>query len=331
MATPAELLAQSLAKFQTANRIDGTKASYRKDNPIEYGKVIAYLTGGSRPSGVTSDMGMGLMLEEDARRALEVIEPPPPQGAYFDDTFNDPNFALWLKTPSGAVPSLINLVPNGEGGNCVRLITTPTSSGPNPSSEMTSLWQGWNDPDIHTGRGEETWYRIRTRFPSGQYFPTTGEWNWHFAWHNNDHTASYGPNTYSTEMGVCTDFPVVSGQIGQNPRLWVQMMGGNSASPTVKYVRMPSNSLKWDHWYDIVFKFLWGTRQDGNGWFGWWVDGQAIVNESFPVLYDNPDGSHDTPGFGLYNYHLHDPAHTSELHFDRVLIGPSAASVGFTP
>lgn len=78
MPTPEELLAQSLTKFQSANRIDGTRASYRKDNPTEYTKVIAYLQGGARPSGVTSDMGMALLLEEDARRALGVVEPPPP-------------------------------------------------------------------------------------------------------------------------------------------------------------------------------------------------------------------------------------------------------------
>ena len=70
MPTPAELLAQSLAKLQTANRIDGNKNSYRRDNPTEYGLVVAYLKGGPRPSGVASDMGIGLMLEEDARRAL---------------------------------------------------------------------------------------------------------------------------------------------------------------------------------------------------------------------------------------------------------------------
>ncbi len=70
MPTPAELLAQSLAKFQTANRIDGNKNSYRKDNPNEYAAVMAYLAGGTRPTSVTSDMGLGLVLEEDARRAL---------------------------------------------------------------------------------------------------------------------------------------------------------------------------------------------------------------------------------------------------------------------
>ena len=80
MPTPQELLAQSLAKLQTANRIDGTKNSYRKDMPGEYGKVVTtYLNGGARPTGVTSDMGMGLMLAEDARRALAGTQPPEPE------------------------------------------------------------------------------------------------------------------------------------------------------------------------------------------------------------------------------------------------------------
>lgn len=77
MATPGELLAQSLAKFRSAKRVSGASASYKKDNPNEYVKVIAYLDGGARPSGVTTDMGMGLLLEEDARRALVVPSPSP--------------------------------------------------------------------------------------------------------------------------------------------------------------------------------------------------------------------------------------------------------------
>jgi len=81
MPDAAYLLAQSLAKFRNANRIDGTRASYRKDNPAEYAKVIAYLDGSTRPTGVTSEMGVAFLLEEDARRALGVVEPPPPPPA----------------------------------------------------------------------------------------------------------------------------------------------------------------------------------------------------------------------------------------------------------
>ncbi len=67
----------SLAKFRTAKRVSGANASYKKDNPTEYSKVIAYLDGGVRPSGVTTDMGMALLHEEDARRKLLAPAPPP--------------------------------------------------------------------------------------------------------------------------------------------------------------------------------------------------------------------------------------------------------------
>jgi hypothetical protein len=88
MSTPAELLEQSLQALRNANRFSGNKQSYRKDNPNEYAKVIAYLDGGARPSGVTTEMGKHALLEEDARRVL--VNPPLP-----------PNVAR--SAPSGAV------------------------------------------------------------------------------------------------------------------------------------------------------------------------------------------------------------------------------------
>ena len=78
MATPQELLAQALAKLQTANRIDGNKNSWRMDNKTEYAAVVAYLQGGSRPNA-TSDMGVGLVGVEDARRMLVVAPEPEPE------------------------------------------------------------------------------------------------------------------------------------------------------------------------------------------------------------------------------------------------------------
>lgn len=79
MVTPAEILSESLAKARTANRIDGHKNSYAKDNPLEYAAVLAYLDGGARPADVVSDMGLHLVLEEDARRALMVVPEPEPE------------------------------------------------------------------------------------------------------------------------------------------------------------------------------------------------------------------------------------------------------------
>ena len=77
MPTPGELLAQSKSALRNAKRISGPSNSYRKDNPAEYDKVMAYWDGGSRPEGVMQFtlMGQGLVLEEDARRALTPVPP----------------------------------------------------------------------------------------------------------------------------------------------------------------------------------------------------------------------------------------------------------------
>lgn len=72
MPDSVDLLNQSLAAFRDANRVDGTKASYCKDNPLEYAVVMGYLDGGPRPSGNLSLMGRGFVLEEDARRILSI-------------------------------------------------------------------------------------------------------------------------------------------------------------------------------------------------------------------------------------------------------------------
>ncbi len=70
----------ALAALRQANRVDGTRASYRKDNPAEYQKVIDYLDGGTRPIGADefSFMGRGLVWVEDSRRLAQPPPPPPP-------------------------------------------------------------------------------------------------------------------------------------------------------------------------------------------------------------------------------------------------------------
>ncbi len=69
-------LSSALDHLLKAKRISAPSQSYKKDNPAEYAKVVAYLQGGARPSGVTTEMGMGLVEVEDVRRAPP--DPPPP-------------------------------------------------------------------------------------------------------------------------------------------------------------------------------------------------------------------------------------------------------------
>ena len=76
-------LASALQHLLKAKRISAVSQSYRKDNPIEYQKVSAYLNGGPRPTGVSTEMGLGLVEVEDVRRAQ--MSPPLPSNVARSD------------------------------------------------------------------------------------------------------------------------------------------------------------------------------------------------------------------------------------------------------
>jgi len=71
-----------------AKRISAPSQSYAKDNPTEAAKVFGYLEGGSRPAGVSTEMGIGLIEVEDQRRG--VTPPPPPTNGWPDEFKNGP-------------------------------------------------------------------------------------------------------------------------------------------------------------------------------------------------------------------------------------------------
>lgn len=69
-------LSSAIDHLLLAKRISAASQSYAKDNPAEYAKVKAYLDGGSRPTGVTTQMGLGLVEVEDVRRGNSPPFPP---------------------------------------------------------------------------------------------------------------------------------------------------------------------------------------------------------------------------------------------------------------
>jgi hypothetical protein len=71
-------LDSAIQHLLNAKRITAPTQSYAKDNPSEATKVFAYLNGGTRPSGVTTEMGVGLLEVEDARRQVPPNPPDPP-------------------------------------------------------------------------------------------------------------------------------------------------------------------------------------------------------------------------------------------------------------
>jgi hypothetical protein len=189
-------------------------------------------------------------------------------------------------------------------------------------------------------------------FPSGthEYSPVPGEWNWTFEWHNDPHTQSYG--YVSPVLGVRTD---------SNAQHWKWLFrpwGGVGSSPTRENWYSPADSVVRDHWYDLVFHFVWDTQASnagGQGLIEAWIDGQplnaglgsstAMTRWSnphpFPTLTTNPDGTHSYNKNSLYNYAGRtdgvplwprpDGAQESNIIYDSWYIGPTATSVGFTP
>lgn len=242
--------------------------------------------------------------------------PVPSATAYLVDGFEASLPGIWNETAASA--SLIAST-MGETGQGAELTVVPTSGA---QSELTSLWLANGDPRIHDQPGDDTWYRVDVDFRTGVYTPTTGEWNWLVEWHNDGACSTAG--AVSTAVGVYTDFPVVAGAAGQNPRLALRLGGGSCTAPTYATFALPAGSLMFDHWYTLLIHIVWsqtGGRAD------WFVDGTSEGSTSFPTLYTNPDGTADQPAFGLYNYRLDDPVHVSGVDFDNVMVGPTQASV----
>jgi hypothetical protein len=233
----------------------------------------------------------------------------------------------WNETPDGG-SELFRLIRGYHSPKALALVVTPTGYGPVAGSEMTAVSV---HPEIaRAGWGTETstntWYHVRVQFPRGRYKPTRGAWNWLVVWHNDRRTSSFA-HAYSVAMGVLTDYtPTPEGvTAGRRPRLFLRLLGGNVTAPQSFTVKLRANSLRYNHWYDILFHFVWSP--DPNvGLAEWCVDGKQKASVAFPTLYTLPDGSHSYNSFGLYNYRLHAPWR-SEVAFDDVAIGPDRASV----
>jgi hypothetical protein len=236
--------------------------------------------------------------------------------AYFADDFGRGlgKWNLW----GGTKP--FRLV-RGRADLGVSITVGPSTTGPTSStSEIAALWLDW--PLAHADAGQETWYAAQVKFPKS-YRPTTGQWNWFLAWHNDDATAAY-PGAYSCALGIFTDYPVRSSP-GRNPRIAFRLMGGSVTSPTQHVFALPRNSLKRGWWYDILVHFVW-SADPSVGLAQLWIDGKRVDSTRFPTLYQHPNGDTSYNAFGLYNYRPK-ASWDASIYFDRVRIGPTRASV----
>lgn len=242
---------------------------------------------------------------------LAVVAATTNAASFFDD------FTAGLgKWNREGVSSAFAVVP-GWSGQGAGITAAATNSG---GSQLASLWLNW--PTARAQSGMDTWYRARVMFPT-DYRATSGQWNWFMEWHIDDVTSAYA-GTYSTSLGVFTDYPVTTNP-GVNPRLAFRINGGSVSAPRQEIFTLPPNSLKLGSWYDIVAHFIWSPNATV-GRAELWIDGQLIVSKSFPTLYTRPNGSSSYNYFGLYNYRLA-ANWASTIRFDSVGIGPTRASL----
>lgn len=238
-------------------------------------------------------------------------------GCYFDWE-GDAIPGKWPGVDPAGRPDVVFPV-DGGSATAIKIATGGTNCC--ASGTLASLYISSNGQSgQHTADGESTWYAVRVRFPSGKYNAAVGHWNMATEWHTDDTCGQL--SSFFGVLGSGT-----SGQPATSAQLTFVLRGGTSSAP--QEIEKPLGApLLYDHWYNVVFHWIW---KPSGGTLEWYVDGQlAYRNTNFSTLYTC--GSHvDQPGFGLYNYRANQFSDSSEIDFDQTLIGPTAASIGFTP
>lgn len=106
-------------------------------------------------------------------------------------------------------------------------------------------------------------------------------------------------------------------------------MVGQSGSAVHRYY-MPSNSLKIDHWYDVVLHVYW-SPDPTRAHVEWWLDGVKVFDIRNATLYLRSDGTRSYGYSFMFSNYRYWAGYPSSVDFDEAVVGPTATSVGFTP
>lgn len=297
--------------------ISGATVSTYVVAAADVGKTLRCLTTAVNATGSSTPVQ-----SEETAVATAATPPDPPQQAHFVEDFEGTQpFSRWFYEP--AYNPAYHKTVAGVSGNAIGLRTNEGSPGPNPTSNGSVIYlaanvyplAGWEDALGGRTSTHDTWYRVRVKFPTG-FVPGSG-YQWTVEWHVDSETSLTGNHAYSSALGVTS-----SGQMYLRPG------GGQQSSPT--YRSHLVGAIVLNHWYDLVFHWRWHPSSSV-GFYAMWKDGVvAVPQTSFATLYTNVSGNIGYNNFDLQNYHSISGA-DSEIHYDSVRIGRSAASVGFTP
>jgi hypothetical protein len=208
--------------------------------------------------------------------------PPPPDGTFpptyadWSDDFSPAPDSRWTWVLAGngdtGFPSAgASLVPDGEGGNAVRL-TSPAVGG---NGQLASFYDG---SGAYGKQGQNQFGQIEFRIIQQNQF------SWVFEWHE---MADQGIN--SCAIGVNT-----------NKTIRIQVSGGPTAGH--QYTELnDTQTLVTNRFYKLEWDIVWSTGSAGK--FAVKLDGRQIINVSRPTLLFK-DGSSvpDNVVIGGYSY-----------------------------
>lgn len=182
---------------------------------------------------------------------------------------------------------------------------------------------------------EETWYRQRVMWPSGNAWCDGDEVNWTIEWHVDNSTQSAGGN--SPGLYVVGGYPLTSDGTTSPSGMILRWSAVTPSSPTNTYwpnsdaggayaTKTPI-AITPDQWYNMLFHVIW-SKDAGTGLLEWWVDGVQQVSRNMVTLFTNAanfnSASYHT--FGLYNYR-YNVTRDSTTYFDTCRAGSTEGSV----
>jgi hypothetical protein len=261
-------------------------------------------------------------------------------GCYLEDKLDGSLGSGWLTEISdafgGTGTGSISFIP-GLFGQAAREFVPAAASLDYSKRQLVGFYRGNGDPAIHTNVGETTWYRVFFRDDSN-VVPANTDGYWFEAWHE-----SVSGSGNSMAFGLYADNPNNNG-VGANARFLFRPGGGVEGSPIYHHYYSTPGSFQLHHWYDIVAKVTWGSTPS-TGALSIWIDGQPFSaaasngpsGENFtngqgvPTMYQKLDGTYDHPSFDPGLNYCHQVPWDLVHDFDEVLVGPTAASIGFAP
>lgn len=317
----------------------------------DVGKTIRCVTTAINTTGSS----IPVQSEQTSVVTSSVAPPPEPSpNAYWDESFESGIVpAGWLTETnvfgSGSVSNVtLSFVadPLSQKGTVLRLRCAYDSGKvaagtdyPSASRQLASLYRG--SGQAHSGYqtiSEETWYRVRFMFPSGNVF-SDGEGNMIVEWHTDNSTQSLGGNSPLVLAGY--GYPLTADGTTSPLGIFMRWNSGNPAGAGLATYWPSSDGsgsfnakvgipVQTNHWYDMVHRVIWSTSSS-IGRVAWWVDGVKYLDRAMATMYVNPNNFNGQSyhNYGLYNYR-YNVTGDSNFYFDGCVAGPSATSIGFT-